>query len=66
MIELIFRQAKELPSWVASTLGHADTTMVYRHYTRHIKNLTRQDASAIEKQYVEMKKEGSDEIKAQF
>jgi len=54
--------AGELPGWVAKTLGHADTSMVYRHYGRHIENLTRQDGSAFEKQYVEMTMEGGDEI----
>ncbi|WP_319523435.1 Arm DNA-binding domain-containing protein [uncultured Desulfosarcina sp.] len=46
--------AGELPEWVARTLGHADTSMVYRTYGRYIPNLTRQDGSAFEKQYVEM------------
>ena len=54
--------AGELPGWVARTLGHADTSMVYRHYARHIKNLTRQDGSAFEKLYIEMTREGGDEI----
>ena len=54
--------AGELPEWVARTLGHADTSMVYRTYGRYIPNLTRQDGSAFEKQYVEMTKEGGDEI----
>jgi len=43
--------AGELPEWVARTLGHADTSMVYRTYGRYIPNLTRQDGSAFERQY---------------
>ena len=54
--------AGELPGWVANTLGHADTSMVYRHYARHIKHPTRQDGSAFEKRYMEMTREGGDEI----
>ena len=43
--------AGETPEWVARTLGHVDTSMVYRTYGRYIPNLTRQDGSAFEKQY---------------
>ncbi len=45
--------AGETPEWVARTLGHVDTSMVYRTYGRYIPNLTRQDGSAFEKQYLE-------------
>jgi len=44
--------AGETPEWVARTLGHVDTSMVYRTYGRHIPNLTRQDGSAFERQYM--------------
>ncbi|MBN2122822.1 MAG: tyrosine-type recombinase/integrase [Deltaproteobacteria bacterium] len=40
----------ESPEWVARTLGHMDTTMVYRTYGCYIPNLTRQDGSAFERQ----------------
>lgn len=40
--------AGELPEWVARTLGHVDTSMVYRTYGRYIPNLTRRDGSAFE------------------
>lgn len=43
--------AGELPEWVARTLGHVDTSMVYRTYGRYIPNLTRQDGSALENLY---------------
>ncbi len=43
--------AGESSEWVARTLGHVDTTMVYRVYGRYIPNLTRQDGSAFERQY---------------
>ena len=45
--------AGELPGWVARTLGHADTSMVYSTYGRFIPNLTRQDGGAFEKLYHE-------------
>jgi len=45
--------AGETPDWVARTLGHVDTSMVYRIYGRYIPNLTRKDGSAFEKQFCE-------------
>ncbi|UCG81347.1 MAG: tyrosine-type recombinase/integrase [Desulfobacterales bacterium] len=44
--------AGETPEWVARTLGHVDTSMVYKTYGRYIPNLTRRDGSAFEDQYV--------------
>ena len=41
----------ETLGWVAKTLGHVDTSMVHRTYSRHIPNLTRQDGSAFERFY---------------
>ena len=43
--------AGEMPEWVARTLGHVDTSMVYRTYGRYIPNLTRKDGSALERQW---------------
>jgi len=34
------------PEWVAKTLGHVDTTMIYRTYGCYIPHLTRKDGSA--------------------
>ena len=45
--------AGELPEWVARTLGHVDTSMVYRTYGRYIPNLTRRDGSAFEALYID-------------
>jgi len=45
--------AGELPEWVARTLGHVDTSMVFRTYGRYIPNLTRRDGSAFERFYKE-------------
>jgi len=45
--------AGESPEWVAQTLGHVDTTMVFRTYGRYIPNLTRKDGSAFERQYAD-------------
>jgi len=51
--------AGESPEWVARTLGHVDTTMVYRTYGCYIPHLTRQDGSAFERQYAEATKKDS-------
>jgi len=51
--------AGESPEWVARTLGHVDSTMVYRTYGCYIPNLTRKDGSAFEKQYVDYTKKGN-------
>jgi integrase len=40
--------AGESPEWVARTLGHTNTSMVFRTYGRYIPNLTRHDGSALE------------------
>jgi hypothetical protein len=45
--------AGKTPEWVARTLGHVDTSVVYKTYGRYIPNLTRQDGSAFEKLYSE-------------
>lgn len=52
--------AGESPEWVAKTLGHVDTSMVYRTYGRFIPNLTRRDGSAFEKQFCEETNKGGD------
>ncbi len=36
----------EFSEWVARTLEHIDTSMVYRIYGRYSSNLTRHDGSA--------------------
>lgn len=41
----------ETPEWVARTLGHVDTSMVYRTYGRYIPNLMRNDGSAFEQRF---------------
>jgi integrase len=51
--------AGESPEWVARTLGHVDTTMVFRTYGRYIPNLTRRDGSAFEAQYDHATKKSS-------
>jgi len=38
---------------VARTLEHVATSMVYKTYGRYIPNLTRQDGSVFERQYLE-------------
>ena len=45
-------RAGESPHWVARTLGHVDSSMVYRTYGRYIPNLVSLDGSAFERQYL--------------
>jgi len=40
--------AGENPEWIARQLGHVDTTMLFRRYSRFVPNLTRRDGSAFE------------------
>ena len=49
--------AGESPEWVARTLGHVNTSMVYKTYGRYIPNLTRHDGSAFEGLLAGTKKE---------
>lgn len=53
--------AGEMPEWVARTLGHVDTSMVFRTYGRYIPNLTRQDGSAFERFYKGKRSSGKQE-----
>jgi integrase len=39
----------ESPEWIARQLGHANTEMLFRVYSRYVPNLTRQDGSAFER-----------------
>lgn len=38
----------ENPEWIARQMGHADTTMLFKTYSRYIPNLTRTDGSAMD------------------
>lgn len=55
----------ENPEWVARTLGHSSTEMLFKVYSRYIPNLTRMDGSAFERliqsRVVESGKEAGDE-----
>jgi len=39
----------ENPEWIARQMGHANTEMLFRVYSRYVPNLTRQDGSAFDK-----------------
>jgi integrase len=56
--------AGELPEWVARTLGHVDTSMIYKTYGRYIRNLIRADGSAFES-LVAKRAAGSEKIVTQ-
>lgn len=41
--------AGEAPEWIAKQLGHSNTEMLFRVYSRYVPNLTRQDGSAFDR-----------------
>jgi integrase len=41
--------AGEAPSWIAASLGHNSTEMLFRVYSRYVPNLTRRDGSAFDR-----------------
>lgn len=49
----------ENPEWVARQLGHSDTQMLFKVYSRFIPNLTRRDGSAFES-FLEQKISGQE------
>lgn len=51
----------ENPEWVARQLGHTNTEMLFRVYSRYIPNLTRRDGSQIRKLIENKLKEDSNE-----
>ena len=51
----------ENPEWVARQLGHSNTEMLFRVYSRYIPNLTRNDGSAFQS-LIDKKIGGKDEI----
>lgn len=38
----------EAPEWIARQMGHVDTTMLFKVYSRYVPNATRRDGSAFE------------------
>lgn len=40
--------AGEAPEWIAKQMGHANTMMLFKVYSRYVPNNTRQDGSAFE------------------
>lgn len=51
--------AGESPEWIARQLGHTNTQMLFRVYSRYVPNLTRQDGSAMERLLASSFGEGS-------
>jgi integrase len=39
----------ESPEWIARQMGHANTEMLFRGYSRYAPHLTRRDGSAFER-----------------
>ena len=53
--------AGEAPEWIARQMGHSNTEMLFKVYSRFVPNLTRQDGSAFEKLLLKTNKvEGCD------
>lgn len=44
----------ESPEWIARQLGHADTSMLFRVYSRYVPNLSRQDGIQANKQFLQI------------
>lgn len=45
----IWLASGENPEWVARQLGHTNTEMLFKTYSKYVPNLTRKDGSAFEK-----------------
>lgn len=41
----------ESPEWIANQMGHSNTEMLFRVYSRYVPNLTRQDGTAANKMF---------------
>jgi len=41
----------ENPEWIAKQMGHANTEMLFRVYSRYVPNLTRQDGTAADRMF---------------
>lgn len=54
--------AGENPEWVARQLGHANTQMLFRTYSRFIPNLTRRDGSAFDSLITSAMHNGVEEV----
>lgn len=55
--------AGENPEWIAKQMGHTTTEMLFRVYSRFVKNLTRRDGSAFEqliRQHMDQPQEAAD------
>ncbi|KPA08804.1 integrase [Candidatus Magnetomorum sp. HK-1] len=46
-------KAGEPIDYIAQIMGHTNTSMIHKRYTKYIKNLTRKDGSLFEKFYSE-------------
>lgn len=55
----LWMAAGENPEWIARQLGHVDTQMLFKVYSRFVPNLTRRDGSAFENLIQQQKVEKS-------
>ena len=47
----LWLESGESPEWIANQMGHANTEMLFRVYSRFVPNLTRQDGSAANRMF---------------
>jgi integrase len=47
----LWLESGESPEWIANQMGHANTEMLFRVYSRYVPNLTRQDGSAANRMF---------------
>jgi len=52
----------EAPEWIARQLGHSNTEMLFRVYSRYVPNLTRRDGSAFERLLLQSGAASSDPV----
>jgi integrase len=50
----------ESPEWIANQMGHANTMMLFKVYSRYVPNLTRQDGSAADRMFANVMGEMKD------
>ena len=50
----LWLEAGEAPEWIANQMGHANTEMLFRVYSRYVPNLTRKDGSAANQMFTNL------------
>lgn len=53
----LWLSAGEAPEWIAKQMGHVNTMMLFKVYSRYVPNATRQDGSAFHALLMQSKQE---------